>query len=49
MVVGLHIPAVRMQVVVHRGAHVGVAASLTPVISPHDIGPVEMALIPGVI
>ena len=25
-----------------------VAASLTPVISPHDIGPVEMALIPGV-
>jgi hypothetical protein len=24
-----------------------VAASLTPVISPHDIGPVEMALIPG--
>ena len=24
-----------------------VAASLTPVISPHDIGPVQMALIPG--
>src|ERR1039458_4894127 len=24
-----------------------VAASLTPVISPHDIGPVEMALVPG--
>ena len=25
-----------------------VAASLTPVISPHDIGPVQMALVPGV-
>ena len=25
-----------------------VAASLTPVISPHDIGPVQMAMIPGV-
>jgi hypothetical protein len=30
------------------GGAATVPASLTPVISPHDIGPVEMVLIPGV-
>jgi hypothetical protein len=30
------------------GGAATVTASLTPVISPHDIGPVQMALVPGV-
>jgi len=46
---GMHYRIVNPAAVTIGGPCTGgcVAASLTPVISPHDIGPVQMAMIPG--